>query len=162
MADLTIINIDFSRLMDLRVDFAFKLFFASGDTRWLISLLNAIFANKGIPRVIKTLTILNPALDKAAVDDKLSILDTRAVLADRTAVCIEMHLYGLLEFKYKSLRNWARVYGEELESGKGYASQKPVICVSFIDGPITDLKERPIKKVHSVFHVMERRRLRWR
>ena len=47
-------NIDFSRLMDLRVDYAFKLFFAAGETKWLISLLNAIFENKGIPRAISS------------------------------------------------------------------------------------------------------------
>ena len=69
------LEIDFSELMDLRVDYAFKLFFATEDTSRLISLLNAIYANKGIPRVINTLTIVNPAMEKADELDKLSILD---------------------------------------------------------------------------------------
>ena len=33
-------KIDFSKLMDLRVDYAFKLIFASSNTIFLISLLN--------------------------------------------------------------------------------------------------------------------------
>ena len=42
------LKIDFSQLMDLRIDYAFKLLFSKGDPRMLISLLNAIFANKNI------------------------------------------------------------------------------------------------------------------
>ena len=44
--------IDFSELMDLRVDYAFKLVFGSGDTRFLISLLNAIFESKKFDRKV--------------------------------------------------------------------------------------------------------------
>jgi predicted transposase/invertase (TIGR01784 family) len=149
-------DVDFTQLMDLRVDYAFKLFFTTGGTSRLISLLNAIFANKSIPRIITALTITNPSLEKAAIEDKLSTLDIRATLSDDSTVCVEMHLYGLKEFKYKSLRSWARAYGEELEPGQEYTAQKPVICVSFIDGPITDSSGYPIEKVHAVFHVMER------
>ena len=48
------LEIDFSKLMDLRVDYVFKLIFGASDTRFLISLLNAIFANK------KFRALLNP------------------------------------------------------------------------------------------------------
>ena len=50
--------------MDLRVDYAFKLIFGTSDSVFLISLLNAIFANKRIPRTIKSLMIVNPYLEK--------------------------------------------------------------------------------------------------
>ena len=49
------LQIDFDLLMDFRVDYAFKLAFSKGDTRPLISLLNAIFANKEISRIIKSI-----------------------------------------------------------------------------------------------------------
>ena len=62
--DRRILEIDFDLLMDLRIDYAFKLLFSKGDPRILISLLNAIFANKKIKRVIKSLAIKNPYLDK--------------------------------------------------------------------------------------------------
>jgi len=42
-------ELDYSQLMDLRIDYAFKLLFTKGDSRLLISLLNAIFANKKNP-----------------------------------------------------------------------------------------------------------------
>ena len=63
-------DIDFSQLMDLRVDFAFRLVFGTGDTLLLTSLLNAVFANKKIGRLIKSLTVLNPHLEKHSKDDK--------------------------------------------------------------------------------------------
>ena len=78
------LTIDFYQLMDLRIDYAFKILFTKGDPRLLISLLNAIFANKKINRVIKSLSIKNPFLDKESGEDKLSILDIRAELDDGT------------------------------------------------------------------------------
>jgi len=83
------LKIDYSQLMDLRIDYAFKILFTKGETRLLISLLNAIFSNKKIRRVIKTLSIKNPFLDKESGDDKLSILDIRAELDDGTTILIE-------------------------------------------------------------------------
>ena len=89
------LEIDFPMLMDLRVDYAFKLLFGAGDTLFLISLLNAIFANKSIPRIIKSLTIINPFLEKYSKGDKLSILDIRAQLDDGSQTLVEMHLYDV-------------------------------------------------------------------
>ena len=149
-------DIDSSMLMDLRVDYAFKLFFATGNTHRLISLLNAVFENKQIPRIISALTIANPALEKAAVEDKLSILDIRATLDDGTSICIEMYLYDLTGLKQKLLRSWARAYGEELESGQEYTELNNVICIAFKNGYVTDESGMPIRKDHSLFHVMER------
>ena len=97
---LKALKIDYSQLMDLRIDYAFKILFTKGETCLLISLLNAIFANKKIRRVIKTLSIKNPFLDKESGDDKLSILDIRAKLDDDTTILIEMHMYGLGEPMY--------------------------------------------------------------
>ena len=56
---------------------------------------NAIFANKKISRKIKSLVIVNPHLEKHTREDKLSILDIRAQLADNTTILVEMHLYDL-------------------------------------------------------------------
>ena len=149
-------KIDYAQLFDLTVDFAFKSFFGSRDTKKLISLLNAIFARKAIPRVITRLTISSPETRKTDKDDKLSILDIRAILTDNTQLCIEMHMYNLSEFKLKSIRNWARIYGEYLNAGDSYLEQKPAICVSFIDGAINDVNGASLDKIHSLFYISER------
>jgi len=147
-----LLNIDFSKLMDLRVDYAFKLIFGSSDTLFLISLLNAIFANKKISRVIKSLTIENPYLEKHTKGDKLSILDVRAQLDDGTTVLIEMHLYDIDDLKYKTIRSWARTYGEEIKSGDNYSMQPSVICVTFANGSMDDGDNQ---KIHKCCKIMD-------
>jgi len=139
--DSWLLEIDYSQLMDLRVDFAFKLLFTKGNPRLLISLLNAIFANKKIPRVIKSLTIKNPYLEKESCEDKLSVLDIRAELDDGTTILIEMHMYGLGELKAKTIRSWARAYGEELEVGDSYIGQQPTIIIAFTYGKVEAVRE---------------------
>ncbi|MCL2204756.1 MAG: Rpn family recombination-promoting nuclease/putative transposase [Defluviitaleaceae bacterium] len=146
------IKINYSLLMDLRVDYAFKLIFGTGDTLFLISLLNAIFANKKIPRIIKSLTVINPYLEKHSKEDKLSILDIRAQLDDGTTILIEMHLYDLDDLKYKTIRSWARTYGEELKTSEAYTTQPPVICVTFANG---SLDEGESKKIHKCCKIMD-------
>ena len=147
-----IIKIDYALLMDLRVDYAFKLIFGTGDTLFLISLLNAIFANKKLPRIIKTLTVVNPYLEKRSKEDKLSVLDIRAQLDDGSTILIEMHLYDLDDLKYKTIRSWARTYGEELKTSEAYWAQPPVICVTFANG---SLDEGESKKIHKCCKIMD-------
>ena len=156
------LQIDYFQLMDLRVDFAFKLLFTKGDPRLLISLLNAIFANKKINRIIKSISIKNPFLDKETDEDKLSILDIRAELEDGTNILIEMHLHGLNELKPKTIRSWARAFAEELEAGKSYSDQPPTIAIAFVDGAIKPLEnERNAKlnadknKIHRMCMIMD-------
>jgi len=157
-----ILKINYYQLMDLRIDYAFKILFTKGDPRLLISLLNAIFANKKINRVIKSLSIKNPFLDKESGEDKLSILDIRAELDDGTAILIEMHMYSLGELKAKTIRSWARAYGEDLEAGAGYTTQPPTIAIAFTDGAVEPIKndknpntDNVINKIHRLCMIMD-------
>ena len=154
-------EIDYSQLMDLRIDFAFKLLFTKSDPRLLISLLNAIFANKRIPRVIKSLTIKNPYLEKETGEDKLSILDMRAELDDGTSILIETHMYGLGELKAKTIRSWARAYGEELVVGESYTGQQPTVIIAFTDGKVPAIEDTKESieckdKIHRLCMIMDR------
>ena len=149
-------KIDYSLLMDLRIDYAFKIF-AESNPNLLISLLNAIFSNKKIHRVIKSLSIKNPYMDKKSGEDKLSILDVRAELDDGTTILIELHMYGLGELKAKTIRSWARAYGEELEAGQSYTSQPPTIAIAFTNGHIessTNVNTSQ-EKIHKLCMIMD-------
>ena len=151
--DHQLLDINYSELMDLRVDYAFKITLTKGDSRLLISLLNAIFANKNIPRVIKSLEIKDPHLKKESDEDKLSILDIRARLDDGTMVLIEMHMYGLDELKPKTIRSWARTFGKDLEAGDSYLEQPPTIAIAFTDGQVKSTEDVTQSKAdHSKIH----------
>jgi predicted transposase/invertase (TIGR01784 family) len=142
--------------MDLRVDYAFKLLFALQNPRRLVLLLNAIFENKGLPRVVNDLAIANPGLEKEDKSDKFSVIDIIARLSDKSMVLIEMHLYGLIAFAAKSVRSWAKVFGRQLKEGQEYTERQPVIAISFIDGKVTDADGKPVDKIHSFFQITER------
>jgi predicted transposase/invertase (TIGR01784 family) len=124
----------------------------------MTSLLNAIFANGKIQRIVKSVRIKNPNLDKKSIEDKLSILDVRAELDDGTDILIEMHMYGLEQLKAKIIRSWARAYSEELEAGKSYTSQPPTVMIAFANG-VVDSIEKPKNaknKIHRVCMIMDK------
>ena len=153
-----LLKIDYSILMDLRIDYAFKILFTKGDKSLLISLLNAIFANKKIHRIIKDLTIVNPNLERESENDKLSIMDIRAELDDGTTILIEMHMYGLGELKAKTIRSWARAYGEDLEVGGRYTEQLPTISIAFTNGAVEPLESGQNtnnNKIHRLCKIMD-------
>jgi predicted transposase/invertase (TIGR01784 family) len=152
-----VISIDYSLLMDLRVDFAFKTFI-EGNPEALISLLNAIFANAKINRIVKSVRLKNPNMDKKSLEDKLSILDIRAELEDGTDILIEMHLHGLGQLKSKTIRSWARAFSEELEAGQRYTEQSPTITIAFADGAVEPLQktENAKDKIHRVCMIMDK------
>ena len=150
-------EIDFDALMDLRVDYAFKLLFSKGEPRLLISLLNAVFANKGVKRVIRSLTIKDPHLERESAGDKLSVLDIRAELDGGTDVLIEMHMYRLGELKAKTIRSWARAYGGDLKPGKRYTAQPPVIAVTFSGGRVeSDDGAETADRIHRLCMITDR------
>ncbi|MCL2171418.1 MAG: Rpn family recombination-promoting nuclease/putative transposase [Defluviitaleaceae bacterium] len=157
MKEIDTIAIDYSQLMDLRVDFAFKVF-ADGNPVAMTSLLNAIFANGKIDRIVKSVRIKNPNLDKKSIEDKLSILDVRAELDDGTDILIEMHMYGLEQLKAKIIRSWARAYSQELEAGKSYASQPPTVMIAFANGVVEPMvkPEKAKSKIHRVCMIMDK------
>jgi len=149
--------IDYSLLMDLRVDFAFKCF-AEYNLESLVSLLNAIFANAKINRIVKSVRLKNPNMDKKSIEDKLSILDVRAELDDGTDVLIEMHLHGINQIKAKLIRSWARSFSEELEAGQKYTAQLTTIAIAFVDGAVDPI-EKPknaTDKIHRVCMIMDK------
>jgi len=151
-----ILKIDYSLLMDLRIDFAFKTF-VEGNLEALISLLNAIFSNAKINRVVKSVRLKNPSMNKKSFEDKLSILDVRAELEGGTDILIEMHLHGIGQLKSKTIRSWARAYSEELEAGQRYTEQPPTITIAFADGAVEpSQKPKNTKdKIHRVCMIMD-------
>ncbi|MCL2016930.1 MAG: Rpn family recombination-promoting nuclease/putative transposase [Defluviitaleaceae bacterium] len=148
-------TIDFDKLMDLRVDYAFKLLFIRGKKRLLISLLNAIFANKGIHRKITWLRIKNPYLEKDSKKGKLSILDIAAKLSNGSIILIEIHLHELVEIKAKTIRSWAVTHGTQLRKKEKYSSQPPTIAITFTNGQIKTLAADSKPKIHRLCKITD-------
>ena len=70
-------------------------------------------------------------------------------------------MYGLHELKSKTIRSWARAYGEELVVGQSYAVQQPTIIIAFTDGKIEAIEETKKSivckdKIHRLCMIMDR------
>jgi len=143
------------------VDYLFKRIFGNDDDKSrLISLVNAIFANKNIDRIVADIILINSALEKHNESDKFSIIDIMATLSSGSRVCIEMHLYGLGELKAKTIRSWSRASGEELEVGEKYSDQPPTITIAFTNGKVKSFRENIIyktdkNKIHKLCMIMD-------
>jgi len=60
--------------------------------------------------------------------------------------------------KSKTIRSWARAYGEELEVGQRYTSQPPTITIAFTNGaiePIEKNENAATDKIHRLCMIMD-------
>ena len=69
-------------------------------------------------------------------------------------------MYGLGELKAKTIRSWARAFGEELEVGGSYAEQPPTIAITFANGQIEPLEKvestgKNKDKIHKLCKIMD-------
>jgi hypothetical protein len=67
-----------------------------------------------------------------------------------------MHMYGLGELKAKTIRSWARAYGEEREPGEKYSDQPPTVVIAFVDGQVHPIEKKPrADKIHRYCMIMD-------
>ena len=98
--------------IDPKVDFAFKCLFGSEANKdILIGLLRSV-----LKLDIREVEILNPYNAKDAPDDKLSILDVKARLADGTLINVEMQMVVNADYPERGLYYWAALYSSQLKA----------------------------------------------
>jgi predicted transposase/invertase (TIGR01784 family) len=107
------------RFIDPRTDFAFKIIFASAESKpVLISFLNALIY-QGNP-TIQDLQIIDPYQAGKVMGLKDTYLDVKATLDNGTIVVIEMQVLNVKDFEKRIAYNAAKAYANQLMTGKGY------------------------------------------
>lgn len=131
-------------------DFAFKKTFGSPENKVaLISLLNAILT---LPVPIVDVTIENPFNLQDFHDDKLSILDIRAVDQRDAIYDVEMQLSTYSGLVKRIVFYGCEVYAGQLKAGDDYSELKPVYSICLLQGQLWD--DSP--KVHHAFRLVDR------
>lgn len=131
-------------------DFAFKKISGSPDNKVaLISLLNAILS---LPAPIVDVTIENPFNLQDFRDDKLSILDIRAVDQRGVIYDIEMQLSAHSGLVKRIVFYGCEIYADQLRSGDDYSELKPVFSICLLLGQLWD----DFPKVHHAFRLADR------
>ncbi len=126
-------------------DFAFKKIFGSPENKLaLISLLNAIL---NLPTPIIDVTIENPYNLQDFKDDKLSILDVKAVDQSGVIYDIEMQLTIFSGLIQRIVFYGCEIYAGQLKAGVDYHQLRPAYSICLLDGILWN----DSKKVHHMF-----------
>lgn len=137
-------------LLKPKVDFVFKRIFGTEENRdILLDFVNSVFESAGEPPVA-SVDILNPNLDKSAVQDKQSILDIRAKSADGQYINVEIQLWNRTDIEKRTLFYWARMYSGQLEEGDSYRQLNKTVTINILDFDYID-----VEKYHTTFHLHE-------
>jgi predicted transposase/invertase (TIGR01784 family) len=130
-------------------DFAFKKTFGTPENRAaLISLLNAIL--KPTPPIVDV-TLQNPFNVQDFEDDKLSLLDVKAVDGAGTIYHIEMQLDIFAGLVQRIVFYGCELYAGQLKAGEDYAALRPVYSICLIHGILW----RDATRVHHAFRLTD-------
>ena len=133
-----------------RVDIAFKKIFGVEENKdLLISLINSIVSEED---QVEQVTLLNPYNPRNFRDDKLSILDIKAIGNNGKMFNIEIQISDEADYDKRALYYWARLYTEQLKKSKDYAKLNKAIGIHILNF----LSIPGVEKYHNVFEMKER------
>ena len=133
-----------------RVDIAFKKIFGVEENKdLLISLINSIVSNDD---QVADITLLNPYNPKNFKNDKLSIMDIKAVGKNDKRFNIEIQICDEADYNKRALYYWAKLYTEQLKESEDYGQLSKAIGIHILN--FTSIPESD--KYHNVFHSVEK------
>lgn len=139
------------KLMDLKIDFAFKKMFGTEKNKAItIVFLNAILKRTGRD-TIKEVTFKNVEIIGEHKNDKQARLDILVTTQDNTQINVEIQFTNKYDMVNRSLYYWACLYSDQSERGLVYTELKPTITVNILNYTLltqTDL-------FHTIFHLCE-------
>ncbi len=133
-----------------RVDIAFKKIFGVEENKdLLISLINSIVS---VADQVSDVTLLNPYNPKNFRNDKLSILDIKALGTDGKRFNIEIQITDEADYDKRALYYWAKLYTEQLKIAEDYSTLSKAIGIHILNFTSIPLAQ----KYHNVFHITEK------
>lgn len=144
-------TIELDRLMDLKIDVAFKQLFGSEKNKSItIVFLNAILqkTNRG---TIKNIQFENIELGGEHREDKQSRLDILALTDTDEYINIEIQFTNKYDMVKRSIYYWSQVYSAPFEKGMIYKTLQPVIAINIMNFNL--IKET--KRFHTAYHLYE-------
>lgn len=142
------------RLMDLKVDFAFKQVFGrKGNERILTAFLNAML-DLPAERRIRAVELLNSEIFREHIEDKSSRLDIVAETETGVRINIEIQLTNKYDMINRTLYYWARMFAAQLSKGRPYTELAKTITINILNFHLLEQTE----EFHSCFQLYERRK----
>ncbi|MBF0426953.1 MAG: Rpn family recombination-promoting nuclease/putative transposase [Magnetococcales bacterium] len=121
------------RFLSPRTDFVFKRVFASAESHdILLSFLNAILELKP-PRLITSVTIIDPYIAPKIKGMKDSYVDVRVVDQSLREYIIEMQVLNAPGFEKRVLYNACKTYAGQIQMGDQYRELTGVVAITITD-----------------------------
>ncbi|KEF39465.1 conserved hypothetical protein, putative transposase or invertase [Schinkia azotoformans MEV2011] len=139
------------KLMDLKIDYAFKqLFGMEKNKKITVVFLNAILNRSG-RESIKDITFNNTEIGGEYQEDKQSRLDILATTNDDELINIEIQFTNKYDMIKRSIFYWSGVYRAPLQKRMAYKQLRPVIAINILNFNLFDQTER----FHTSYHLYE-------
>jgi predicted transposase/invertase (TIGR01784 family) len=135
------------KILPPKTDIVFKAIF--GDER-NIGVLRE-FLEAVISKRIRSLRLLDPINKQRSEDDKLSILDVKAELANGELVNVEMQARNTPGLRSRISYYSGRALVDQMGVGDDYSKLKPVISINVLEKTLF----KKSKKCHNVFSMLE-------
>ncbi|MBP5621441.1 MAG: Rpn family recombination-promoting nuclease/putative transposase [Thermoguttaceae bacterium] len=130
-----------AKRVELYKDLVFRAIFGKESSkRFLKGLLNAVMEQAELPQITE-LTIKHPFTMGDLDGEKTPIMDISVVDEKGRLFDVEMQLQGDPVFGDRLFYYGARLYGRSLQKGERYWNLPPVVCVAFVNFPLS--KEKP-------------------
>lgn len=140
-----------TKLMDLKIDFAFKQVFGkTGNEPILLAFLNAALQLTKEKR-IASVEILNPVIQREHIEDKASVLDIHAKTEQGEHVNIEIQLANKFDMKKRTLYYWSRIYASQIQKGTPYTDLAKTITINILNFRFLQETDR----FRTTFHLYE-------
>lgn len=150
LSERTLRRINIHKLMDLKVDYAFKQLFGSEKNKEItVVFLNAILKRTGRD-TIREIMFINQEYGGEYEEDKQSRLDIVVRTQAGDLINVEMQLSNDNEMMKRTLFYWSRLYSSQLQRGKGYHTLLPTITINICDFTVFETGH-----YHSTYHLYE-------
>ena len=138
------------KLLNLTNDYIFKRTFGYKESWEVTRILLRDILQDNISKIeLDNQTIT----EKELMDDKVGIMDIKAVLNGNMQCDIEMQVVNQHNIEKRILFYWAKMYTQSIKEGNQYNDLKKTICVLFADFELDGLHE--IKKYLTKWNIRE-------
>lgn len=139
------------KLMDLKVDYAFKQLFGTEKNKEItVVFLNAVLNRSG-RETIKDISFKNTEVGGEYVEDKQSRLDILAVTNGGEWINIEIQFTNKYDMIKRSIYYWSGVYRAPMKKKMAYKQLNPVIAINILNFHLLKQTER----FHTSYHLYE-------
>lgn len=139
------------KLMDLKVDYAFKQLFGSEKNKAItVVFLNAILNRSGRD-MIQDILFQNIEVGGEFEEDKQSRLDLLVVTQAKEWINVEIQLSNKYNMIKRSIYYWSRLFSKQLTRGTTYKELHPVIAINIMNFDLFQESEL----FHSSYHLYE-------